>query len=203
MRSEVLLRKYIQSAFCFTSVENNWLTRDVISCIVTTVSFHFLFHFVWSSFFVESSTLYWHDTWHGFYILRNCSRYVAALFFCKLVIFGFIHCIIYSLLWMFIVFLGKRNSSPAGSSSEEERWGTRSFKNIVFYWAAILHKSKLERSYYVLPSEMVRSHPPPPLCWCPCGRDRRGTKFIKSPFKCLSKCNAFAMWYAHERQHQE
>lgn len=36
----------------------------------------------------------------------------------------------------------------------------KSGRNPVFVGPAILHKSKLERSYYVLPSEMVRSHPP-------------------------------------------
>lgn len=37
---------------------------------------------------------------------------------------------------------------------------TKSGHNPVFIGPAILHKSKLERSYHVLPSEMVRCHPP-------------------------------------------
>jgi len=81
MRSEVLLRKYIQSAFCFTSVENNWLTREVSSCKVTTASFHFLFHFVWSSVFVESSTLYrvlWREEKKTVFILSRPETSVSV-----------------------------------------------------------------------------------------------------------------------------
>lgn len=37
---------------------------------------------------------------------------------------------------------------------------TKSRHNPVFVRPAILHKSKLERSYYLLPSEMVQCHPP-------------------------------------------
>ena len=63
-------------ALRFTSVENNGrLTHSGDSYKVTTASFHLLFHFVWSSLFCRELNFV------------NCSRYAAALMFCKLVIF--------------------------------------------------------------------------------------------------------------------